>query len=117
MVESGRGKGWHNFSGLSSPVVNWFSAYFSLGQVSTGFDVMVCSPKMSSDYTEYTAELIFDKDAAGRTASIILCMDPSKTYTATLDGKPLNLEMKRPGLLYVSVPERIKPAQFKVAAD
>ena len=116
MIESGRGMGWHNFSGLSSPVVNWFSAYYSIGTVSTGFDIMPCHPQMNEGYTEYTAQLVFDKDAAGRTATMILCMNPSHRYEARLDGKPLQVEEKRPGLLYVSVPERKKPAIIKVSA-
>ena len=116
MVESGRGMGWHNFSGLSSPVVNWFSAYYSIGTVSTGFDVMICRPQMNEACTEYSAKLVFDKDAAGRTATMILCMDPSHHYEAKLDGKPLKVEEKRPGLLYVSVPERVKSAVIKVSS-
>ena len=116
MIESGRGMGWHNFSGLSSPVVNWFSAYYSLGTVSTGFDIMPSQPQMNRDFTEYSARLVFDKDAAGKTATMILCMDPSHHYEARLDGKPLQVEEKRPGLLYISVPERTKPAFLKVSA-
>ena len=116
MIESGRGMGWHNFSGLSSPVVNWFSAYYSIGTVSTGFDIMPCQPKMNEDFTEYSARLVFDKDAAGKTATMILCMNPSHQYEARLDGKPLKVEERRPGLLYVSVPERTKTAFIKVSA-
>jgi hypothetical protein len=116
MVESGRGMGWHNFSGLSSPVVNWFTAYYSIGTVSTGFDIMVCRPQMNKNFTEYSAQLVFDKDAAGRTATMIFCMAPSHHYEAKLDGKPLKVEEKRPGLLYVSVPERVKSAVLKVSS-
>lgn len=116
MIESGRGMGWHNFSGLSSPVVNWFSAYYTIGTVSTGFDIMPCQPKMNEDFTEYSARLVFDKDAAGKTATMILCMNPSHQYEARLDGKPLKVEERRPGLLYVSVPERTKTAFIKVSA-
>lgn len=31
MIESRRGAGWHQFSGLSSPIVQWFSAYYRPG--------------------------------------------------------------------------------------
>lgn len=41
MIESRRGAGWHQFSGLSSPVVQWFASYFVPGTLTTGFDTFV----------------------------------------------------------------------------
>ena len=43
-------------------------------------------------------------------------MNPSHRYEARLDGKPLKVEERRPGLLYVSIPERTKTAFIKVSA-
>src|SRR5690606_28356712 len=32
-LQTGRGNGWHQFSGLSSPVLNWFAAYYKPGTI------------------------------------------------------------------------------------
>lgn len=41
IISSGRGAGWHQFSGLSSPILNWFAAYYKPGKVSTGFEIWI----------------------------------------------------------------------------
>lgn len=41
MIESRRGAGWHQFGGLSSPVVQWFAAYYVPGTITTGFNTFV----------------------------------------------------------------------------
>lgn len=48
IIASGRGAGWHNFSGLSSPMVNWFYAYFKPGTVTAGFDAICVGPQFGS---------------------------------------------------------------------
>lgn len=40
-IETGRGGWFHHFSGLSSPVSVWASAYYRPGNVSTGFDLWI----------------------------------------------------------------------------
>ena len=32
MIETGRGAGWHEFGGLSTPVLSWFKTYFEPGK-------------------------------------------------------------------------------------
>ncbi|MCM3628708.1 hypothetical protein M3194_15290 [Paenibacillus glycanilyticus] len=56
IVQSGRGAGWHQFGGLSAPVINWFAAYYKLGNVTTGFNVWMLQQSFNEDYTEYKAE-------------------------------------------------------------
>lgn len=114
IISTGRGGGWHNFSGLSSPVINWFDSYFRIGTVSTGFDVMLKNPVMNAGCDGYSAGLCFDKDAVGHICTVILCMDPSKEYGATLNGRPLKVSSPRPGLLYVEVPAGRHESKFTV---
>ncbi|WP_068604673.1 MGH1-like glycoside hydrolase domain-containing protein [Paenibacillus swuensis] len=38
IIETGKSGGWHHFSGLSSPVVHWFTALYRPGTVTGGFD-------------------------------------------------------------------------------
>lgn len=80
IIDSGRGGGWFNFSGLSSPVVNWFCSYFKPGTVSTGFNTLVTSPVFNDDRTSFEAALEFDRDAVGRTATVLVCLAPGHSY-------------------------------------
>lgn len=114
IISTGRGGGWHNFSGLSSPVINWFNSYFKIGTVSTGFDIMLKNPEMNGNCDGYSAELCFDKDARGHMCTVILCLDPSKEYGATLNGRQLKVSSPRPGLVYVDVPADGHGRKFNV---
>jgi glycogen debranching enzyme len=54
-IATGQGVGWHQFSGLSSPVANWFQAYLVPGKLTTGSDVWVRSLACRSDNRGMTA--------------------------------------------------------------
>ena len=41
MVQSGRGAGWHNFGGLSAPVVLWYHGCFTKGSVTVPVNLLV----------------------------------------------------------------------------
>lgn len=41
ITATGRGAGWHQFGGLSSPVLSWFGSYFAPGRITGGFDCWV----------------------------------------------------------------------------
>ena len=40
-AESGRGGGWHHFSALSTPVLNWFGSYFEPGRLTGGLETRI----------------------------------------------------------------------------
>ena len=40
-ISSGRGAGCCHFGGLSSPVLNWYGAYFRPGRLTGGFDCCI----------------------------------------------------------------------------
>jgi hypothetical protein len=102
IIASGRGAGWHNFSGLSSPMVNWFASYFRPGTISTGFDTIVESKRFSDNFDDLEASLIFDKDAKGRKVAVLVCMDPSKNYSAKCNGKPVQMSSPYRGFLEIT---------------
>lgn len=102
IIASGRGAGWHNFSGLSSPMVNWFASYFRPGTISTGFDTIVESKRFSDNFDALEASLIFDKDAKGRKVAVLVCMDPSKNYSAKCNGKPVQMSSPYRGFLEIT---------------
>lgn len=74
MLATGRGGGWNNFSGLSSPIINWYNAYNKPGTVSTGFGTLVTKAEWADDYSSVTLTLEFDKDLVGKDVAIIVCL-------------------------------------------
>jgi len=116
MIESARGKGWHNFSGLSVPVINWFASYFRSGSVTAGFDVMFSGTAggMSAACDSFESEITFDKDSDGQTKIIILCMNPNYEYVVSQDGRPVEMESPRPGLLYVKAVAGLRKSRINV---
>lgn len=64
MIESRRGAGWHQFGGLSAPVVHWFAAYYRPGTLTTGFDTFVARAEWLPEYTGLRA--VLDCTRAGR---------------------------------------------------
>lgn len=116
-ISTGRSSGWHNFSGLSSPVVNWFYSYYCKGTISTGMDAMVVSKKMAEDYSSCEFTLEFDKDAVGRDMAVMICLDPDSGYSASAGSKILETTSPYPGLLCVTVTAGKKPLTVKVVSQ
>ncbi len=114
IIDSGRGAGWHNFSGLSSPVANWFASYFKKGTLTTGFDTMMISGEMADDFSSYSGFVEFDKDACGRKVAIMVCMSEKYDYKALLNGKPVEMQSPYKGLMYLSLPASSKPSKLEI---
>ena len=113
-LSTGRASGWHNFSGLSSPVVNWFYSYYCKGTISTGMDAMIVSKKMATDHSSCEFTLEFDKDAVGRDMAVMVCLDETKQYSAAAKGKELQTSSPYPGLLCITVKADKKPLTVTV---
>ena len=97
-------------------MVCWFNACFRKGTISTGFDAMINSQEWASDWSSLRATLSFDKDAAGRTAVVAVCMAPAKSYKASVDGKSARTFSPYEGLVYVFVPQGRRNAELKLSA-
>ena len=54
IIASGRGAGWHQFGGLSAPVLSFHNALFTPGRITAGFDVRVdeATPLASADLSD-----------------------------------------------------------------
>ena len=92
MIETGRGGGWHNFSGLSCPILNWYNAYHRPGTVSTGFGTLVTRSEWKDDYASVDLTLEFDKDYIGREVSILVCLkDGVRERKVKATRKPLSI--------------------------
>lgn len=104
IISSGRGAGWHQFSGLSSPVLNWFATYYKVGKVSTGFEIWITESLFNTDYSQYRANITFDDSVAPHERCMIVCMDPKHTYRAQFNGKPVKSRSYHPGLVEITLP-------------
>jgi hypothetical protein len=95
IIETGRGGGWSNFSGLSSPILNWYCAYHRPGTVSTGFGTLVTNATWSEDMSSVELTLRFDRELVGKEVAIIACLAGGpvcRTVKATQ--KPLTLTIQ-----------------------
>lgn len=89
MLATGRGGGWNNFSGLSSPVINWWDAYNKPGTLSTGFGVLVTDVLWQDDLSSVTATLEFDKELIGHEVSVLACLSSGmKEFKVKASKKP-----------------------------
>lgn len=104
IIASGRGAGWHQFSGLSSPVLNWFSSYFELGKVTTGYEIMLSDKSFNDNFTRFEAKLSFDDATKEHQRVMIAVLNPDYSYSATLNGKPLTVNERYRGLLEITLP-------------
>lgn len=116
IISSGRGAGWHNFSGLSSPMVNFYNSYFRLGHVATGFDIAPWDSSFNREYTSFSTSLRFDKSSAGQPKALLVCMNPDYRYEAWFNGSKVKSESPYDGLLYISVTATPKPGRLEIRA-
>lgn len=102
-LSTGRGVGWHQFSGLSAPIANWFSSYFELGRLSTGYDLWVRAKRDMPGHRGMTADLRVDRDRRGGTASVVAVVAPGR-YRATWNGHPVEAVKIHPGAYSIQIP-------------
>ena len=108
IISSQRGAGWHQFSGLSSPILNWFATYYRIGKVSTGFEGWISNSHFNDDYTQYQAEIAFDDSTVPHQRTILVCMNPEKDYQVAFNGKVVESKTYHQGLLEITLPSTNK---------
>jgi hypothetical protein len=112
IVASRRGTGWHQFGGLSTPVLAWFSAYHRPGTLTCGFDTWVESLDVSADCRTLQASL--RRTAPDRPWLAVAVMDAAHDYTATWNNQPVEPRLRFPGVLEFTLSGsgilRIQPA-------
>ncbi|HEY9076694.1 MAG TPA: trehalase family glycosidase [Anaerolineaceae bacterium] len=106
IVQSGRGAGWHQFGGLSTPVMKWFASYYQPGTFTTGYDVWVKKLSFSQYNRSLSASLRIDGNPGGVLAVLASMAEPGPgvQYKATWNGQPVPVEEVTPGTLQVLLP-------------
>lgn len=117
IIASGRGAGWHQFSGLSSPVINWFASYFRIGSVTTGFEIMLSDQSFSNNFANYKATLTFDDSEKPHSRAVLLVMNSENTYRVFFNGRELPFESRYPGQIEITLPPVNKPGVLEVTAQ
>ncbi len=114
IISSRRGAGWHQFSGLSSPILNWFAAYYRIGKISTGFEVWISNKHFNDDYTQCQAEISFDDSTAPHKRTILICMNPQKDYQVTFNNKVIKSKTYHQGFLEITLPSTNKSGKLTI---
>jgi len=104
LSETGRGAGWHQFSGLSSPLISWYNAGYKIGTVTTGFEIMLEKSTFNSEFSTYEASISFDDATKAHARSLLLCLNPSKDYEAWFNGTKIRVAQPYPGFLQLILP-------------
>ena len=115
IIESGRGSGWHQFGGLSSPVVSWFNAYYRPGQLTTGLDIWVEEQQFSNDNRAFKGRLRLN--APPRTVVVIVNMQFGHNYLVLWDGGCVKHIEINPGSFQIEIPFDSQVGQLEIALD
>ncbi|CAG0947455.1 hypothetical protein ANRL1_04139 [Anaerolineae bacterium] len=97
IVESRRGAGWHQFGGLSTPVLLWFSAYHTPGTLTCGFDTWIQELKISDDKSSLHATLVHNSSA--RPWLALAVMSPDRNYSIEWNNNAIDYQIRYPGTL------------------
>ncbi len=102
IIQSGRGAGWHQFGGLSTPVLLWYSAYHRPGRLTTGFDTWIEQQQFSQGDRRLESRLI-TQQTGQHTPRVIAAMHPAETYSVTWKGHTAEFQERYPGVLEIAL--------------
>lgn len=114
LAKSGRGAGWHQFSGLSNPVLSWFASYYKQGTITTGFETWISNQSFNKEFSTYKAVISFDNATAAHRRTMLACLNPAYTYKVTFDGHDVEVASPYPGLLQINLPATNKGGTIEV---
>ena len=115
IVQSGRGAGWHQFGGLSAPVLAWYGAYHRPGRLTAGFDTWIRRQEFSPGNRRLEADLDCHA-AAAQPFTVLAGMASGPRYRATWNGQPVPYHERYPGLLEITLPGGASQGKLTVLA-
>lgn len=84
-IETERGGWFHQFSGLSAPIVVWYHAYYKKGTVTAGFDTWIDSTWFDDSFTKACVRYAVREQ---RENILLVVMDSAYDYNIEINGKP-----------------------------
>ena len=109
-IDTQRGGWFHNFGGLSAPILIWANAYYKPKTVTTGFDVW-------TDYqnvTENGAEISFKYFGENDKYSMVVTLDDGFEYRAFLDDSEIQFSERVGGAMEFKFDGSVKSGVLKV---
>ena len=116
IVQSGRGAGWHQFGGLSTPVMAWFNAYHRPGRLTVGLDGWV----EKVEFSRYNQALEADLRITGKTTGFLTAlasMQSGPAYRVTWNGDPADWKEIYPGTLQIEIPRGANQGKLVVTTQ
>jgi len=111
VIATGRGAGWHQFGGLSSPIADWFASYYLPGSLTGGFNLWITHKTVTHENSELRATLRFynninalNNNESNKTHSIIVVMNEGYEYHATIDNRHIAMTQLHPGAYTLQIP-------------
>ncbi len=99
MIESRRGAGWHQFGGLSAPVVQFYESYYRTGTVTTGLDTFVEKAVFDPDHTQAELSLFCTQQ---KPCTILVAMQQGER-NITCDTKVCSISQRHAGLWEITI--------------
>ena len=100
MIESGRGCGFHQFSGLSTPVLMFFESYYTPSTVTVGFETVVCEKEWNESFTSLSMKCF----SRGNKPVAIVCMSGGKDYSFKINSESVNARRITDGAYEIELP-------------
>jgi hypothetical protein len=108
-----QGRGWHQFTSLSSPVLPWFASLYTSGRLTCGFDAWLSACRFSRDNHRLRATLKSAGDF-GRPFAVLACMNPDSKYQVLWNGAPAPFSQPHDGLLQIHLHREWAPGELRV---
>lgn len=86
MLANGRGAGFHQFSGLSTPVLMWYNALYKPYTVTGGFRTLIHERKIDDD------QFSFHVQSESAAPALLVCLEEEKQYAFKTSGKVRQLK-------------------------
>jgi hypothetical protein len=112
IIQSGRGAGWHQFGGLSSPVLAWFGAYHRPGRLTTGFDIWVEEQCFADDLRSFRGRL--RQTGQPRQVTVLLTLQAGVTYIVRWNGQLIAYTERTQGTLEIDLPFVVQTGELEV---
>ncbi|MGI5894102.1 MAG: MGH1-like glycoside hydrolase domain-containing protein [Candidatus Merdivicinus sp.] len=95
IIASGRGAGWHHFSGLSTPVLLWYASYFRPGTITGGNSAWIEQQEWSSNQDALRCRIRFSDTR--RETVLVFVLKQGKAYRCRVNGTEAVLKKRFDG--------------------
>lgn len=107
------GRGWPQFTSLSSPALSWFASLYTPGRLTCGFEVWLEKCRFDESHRRLQAKL---KSAGtpGKPFSVLACMNPDGRYRVEWNGMPAPFTVFHEGLLQIQLTRESGPGELRI---